>query len=58
MISLGDGPFRPKECRDIILAELRFAGVTNIITEEMEVQVLDQGCPAAQTPPGIMIQSL
>ncbi len=58
MISLGDGPFKPIQCRDIILAELRRAGVTNIITEEKEVQVLDEGCPAAQTPPGIIIPSL
>lgn len=58
MIGLGDGPFRPKDCQDIILAELRLAGVTNIITEEKEVQALDAGCPAAQTPPGIIIPSL
>lgn len=58
MINLGDGPFRPKNCRDLILAELRLAGVTNIITEEDEVQVLDRDCPAAQTPPGIIIPSL
>jgi hypothetical protein len=58
VISLGDGPFRDKFCRDIILAELRTAGVTNITVEEKEVQVLDSNCPAAQTPPGITIPGL
>lgn len=59
MINLGDGPFRSKECRDIILGELRLAGVTNIITEEKEVEVLDPDSEAgALARCGIMIPSV
>lgn len=59
MINLGDGPFRVAQARDIILGELRLAGVTNITVEEKEVKVLDPESEAGQlSRHGIMVPSL
>jgi hypothetical protein len=58
MINLGDGPFRGKMGRDIILSELRLARVVNITVEENEVDVLDRNCSAAKVPQGIIIPGL
>jgi len=58
MINIGDGPFRESRYRKLVRDELRQAGVSHIIQEEKEIQVLDKDCPAAQTPPGIIIPSL
>lgn len=59
MINLGDGPFRGHRERDIILSELRLAGVTNITIEEDEKEVLDPRSQAAGLQScGIMIPSM